>query len=106
MSITSHVLYFANGSATAQLTLWGDGTATLSDLFSRDRRKGHATRLLLEICEYADKFGLSVLLEVANAEDIFALSQPALTKWYQTFGFIVVNQSPVLMQRVPPRRAR
>ena len=91
MAITSHILYFAEGSATARLTLWGDGTATVSDLYSRDRRKGHATRLVAEICDYADQSGLSLLLEVANSEDMFALSQPALIKWYETFGFTVLE---------------
>ena len=106
MAITSHILYFAEGSATARLTLWGDGTATVSDLYSRDRRKGHATRLVAEICDNADQSGLSLLLEVANSEDMFALSQPALIKWYETFGFKIVSKYPVFMQRKPPRRGR
>lgn len=75
-------------SATADLSIWGDGTATVMRVYSRYRRLGHATGLMKEVCTYADDMGLTlVLIAWPFKAERNCLTKERLVPFYQKFGF-------------------
>lgn len=75
-----------------------DGIRELSNLFTTEdkRRKGDATMLMYQVCYEADKKGFVLLLE-AKAKD--GMPQDKLVKFYEGFGFITLQNKPLLMAR-------
>ena len=66
------------------------------------RGEGYATTLMHKVCRDADRAGVVLVLEPKAFGD-GGLSTSYLMSWYeQTFGFLVVQASPVtLMARMP-----
>lgn len=58
------------------------------------RNKGHANKLLDDICEDADKSGIVLML---MPDDQW------LVKWYESHGFQTIQIDPIIMARPPYR---
>jgi len=65
------------------------------------QRQGYATQLVLNACEEADRDGITLVLWPRPYGDDIALSQAMLIRWYERFGFQVIQPDPVLMARPP-----
>lgn len=65
------------------------------------QRQGYATALLQEVCEEADRAGITLVLWPRPYGDDIAMSAPMLQRWYAGFGFRAIQQDPVLMARAP-----
>lgn len=93
---------FMYENASLSLTLWGDGTAALSSLYSQTRRKGHATGLMQMVTEFADANGLKLMLTAAP----YSTDGPnhgQLVAFYERFGFrapVYVDGTPTFMERL------
>ena len=70
----------------------------VSDVFVPEwhRRKGIASRLMQQVCADADAFG-KVLMLMIDGDDW-------LPAWYAQFGFVVIQNNPILMARQPNRK--
>ena len=66
-----------------------------------DQGNGHATELLRQVCDEADKAGLTLVLWPRPYGDDIALSASMLRDWYARFGFRQIQPDPVLMARAP-----
>lgn len=65
------------------------------------QQQGHATALMRDVCSEADRDGITLILWPRPYGDDIALSQAMLIRWYQRFGFRVIQPEPVLMARPP-----
>ena len=67
----------------------------VSDVFVPEwhRRKGIASRLMQQVCDDADTFGNVLMLMPGESE--------WLPAWYERFGFVAIQNNPVLMARQP-----
>lgn len=75
-------------------------TRRINDLCSTNPRKGHATALMCDVCGEADAANFMLILEARPFGN--GMSQEQLEKWYQGFGFWVIEQEgPRLMARMP-----
>lgn len=96
---------FTNKSATALLFIAEDKTAKLTSVYSKSRQNGHATLLMRDVIEFADKNGLTLWLEVQRYgySDSKSLDNSGLETFYSKFGFSRVNDGnkPVMMHRYP-----
>lgn len=82
------VLDFEHESASCKVVFWGDGTASLSDVYAKVRRQGHTTELLNKVMHFVDKRGL-LLKTVAEAHGAEPkMSTPQLIEFYKKFGFV------------------
>jgi len=100
MSEFGTVKKFKLGMASAQLLIWDDGTSRLSNVYSRDRGLGQATRLLEKIAAFADEQKLSIFLTVKRFgyADRKALTNAQLVEFYSKFGFeIVLDGEPIVV---------
>lgn len=80
---------FNHDSASATLTLWeGSRFATLNNLESTDRMKGHATALLDDIVRFADASGLTVYLQSMAYGEEPRIPDLQLVSLYERFGFV------------------
>jgi GNAT superfamily N-acetyltransferase len=64
------------------------------------RHQGHASRLLEQVCEEADKNG-TLLVLTPEQFDNGPIGSKQLQDWYERFGFAVIQDRPVLMCRDP-----
>lgn len=97
-------LKFNHELATARVALWDDGTGFISGVYSRSRGKGHGTRVMQDIIDYADKYNLKLQLDVQRYGDPHGgKDNQELEDWYASFGFKVVPDTgrPVRMERLP-----
>lgn len=99
------VIKFTHLSATCNVTIWNDGTdsASVSDVFSTEKRQGHATKLLEEVIAYADKEQLILKTAAEPYGEEPHIPIENLTEFYLSFGFIVLGDDPefVYMERIP-----
>jgi len=98
---------FTFQSAQVTITHADAKTAKLSSLYSQRRGQGHATTLLEEVVEYADKNGISLWLEVRRYGDPHGgLDNSQLIRLYEKFGFDVLEDERqlVVMGRYPLER--
>jgi GNAT superfamily N-acetyltransferase len=68
---------------------------------AKEQGQGHATELLSEVCDEADRAGLTLVLWPRPYGDDIALSHAMLQQWYESFGFRVIQPEPVFMARAP-----
>jgi len=64
------------------------------------RRNGYASRLMAEVCAEADKDRV-VLVLTPKQFDNGPIGSKQLERWYEKFGFAVIQDKPVLMCRDP-----
>ena len=76
-----------------------DQIRELIDVHSENQRKGHASALLRNLCKEADADWLTLLVQVYAYDD--GMSSEQLRKWYAKFGFVLVQEDPMLMARSP-----
>jgi GNAT superfamily N-acetyltransferase len=76
-----------------------DGALHIENLLVEDidRGKGHGNRGLQTLCDWADKYNVTIKLW-ANQFDDGPLSTPNLVRWYRSFGFKGTQKS---MTRLP-----
>lgn len=69
------------------------GVLEISNVFTEPafRKQGYATELIKQITNAADE-SKTVLALMCKAE---------LTRWYARFGFVTIQQTPILMARMP-----
>lgn len=105
IQIQTGFLKFTHELATARVTLWNDGVAYISGVYSRKRGQGHASQVMKDICEMADTNGLILQLDVSSygPDNQYKLTDEQLQEWYSKFGFGVVPDGglPILMERLP-----
>lgn len=65
-----------------------------------NRRRGHASRLMVDVCAEADKSG-TILVLTPEQFDNGPIGTKQLEHWYERFGFEVIQDKPVLMCRDP-----
>lgn len=97
------VVRFSYRSATAKLTVWDEETATLGNVFSIKRGRGHGNGVMEKVVSYADNRDLTLLLEVQQFHyaDKMSPDNAGLRRWYAKFGFVDCGRG--LMQRKPSR---
>lgn len=103
--MSSRTVNIIADSASAKLRISDEGVATLSNVFSREPRKGHATSLMETVCKMADDESLIIILEARayhyrNGE---GLDNRELALFYQKFGFRVIpgDRRSTWMRRYP-----
>jgi len=85
----SGVLIFRNEFASLRLIIHGEGSAAISDFYSRKRRKGYGSSLLKEVISFADQNNLFLLLEARPYGPGKNNDNTHLVKLYERFGFKV-----------------
>lgn len=68
------------------------------------RRQGHASNLMALLCKEADQDGTILVLTPARYGN-GPLGRLQLQRWYEAFGFKVIQDMPVLMCRDPLAKA-
>lgn len=63
------------------------------------RRQGYATELLADVCREADRSHIVLMLRPEEYGKSQGLKK--LEPWYKRFGFIRIQDNPVLMARKP-----
>lgn len=99
----TQVLKFNYESAKCVLTIWDETKATLIDVCSTDRKKGHATELLKMLTAFADKRGLKLITAAEAYGNEPGLSTDQLVMFYTKFGFVALGDDPeyMYMERQP-----
>ncbi|QAY17070.1 acetyltransferase [Streptomyces phage FrodoSwaggins] len=99
----TEVLELKRDSASLTLTLWGDGSASISDVYSVERRQGHASKLLDQVTWFADRHGMTLKTAAEAYGTGPRMTTSQLVKFYEKFGFVVLGDDPdyVYMERSP-----
>lgn len=95
---------YSLASASCRMVDWGNGRATISNLRSEERRKGHARELLQNICAAADLAGTTLILTAGSYGDDPKMTNAQLVDFYKTLGFkqtIPGSQIYLSMERKP-----
>lgn len=93
------IVHFSYERATCRLTVWNKKQATLSNLYSVKRGRGHAKSVLQLVIDYADANGLTLLLEVRRfGGDHLCPDNSGLKALYSKFGFVDCGQN--MMRRL------
>ena len=71
----------------------------LLDLRSTDQRKGDASALLKQVCAEADAWWITLIVVARKYDD--GMDDSQLLKWYEKFGFTLVQAEPPIMARTP-----
>ena len=66
-----------------------------------EQGNGHASALMQDVCDEADRAGITLVLWPRPYGDDIALSASMLQDWYAGFGFRVIQPEPVMMARSP-----
>jgi len=75
------------------------GTREIISVRAENSRKGHASALMCKVCNEADRQRIVLLLEAKPFDD--GMNEDQLMRWYGRFGFIRIQDEPVLMARQP-----
>ena len=100
---TVTTLTLTHKSASCTVALWGDGTASISNVYSEQKRKGHARELMNKVMAYADKEHLLLKTAAEPYGEEPRIPIEKLTEFYVSFGFTVLGDDPeyVFMEREP-----
>lgn len=75
-------------------------TREILSVQSTNPRKGHATALLWEVCNEADKWWITLIVQPRKFAD--GMDDAKLESWYGRFGFERIQDEPcVLLVRSP-----
>lgn len=96
----ANVIQFAHESASAIVIDWEDGRASLAEVFSAEKRKGHATGLINKVIAYADENRLTLIL-AAQAHGDDRMTNIQLQAFYEKFGFVATTDADefIMMER-------
>jgi N-acetylglutamate synthase-like GNAT family acetyltransferase len=64
------------------------------------RRQGHASKLMEQVCKEADESKTILVLTPAQFDN-GPIGTQQLKWWYERFGFAVIQEKPILMCRDP-----
>lgn len=81
----------------------------LSNLFSIQERKGHATELMKLVCAYADKYANVTILRVNQYGKTTGMNNKQLISFYESFGFKLIRGATpenLIMRRNSDRTKR
>lgn len=71
----------------------GDLSLFINDMYTNSyyQNKGYASKILKEMCEWADKNNMPMSLRASSGGhyNMKGLSQENLIKWYKKFGFVL-----------------
>ena len=100
----SSTVWFQHEGSSVKLTVWDSTRATVSDLFSINRGRGYANVVTQQLVDYADLWGLYVILEVQRFHyaDNQSPDNSGLKRFYAKFGFVDCGRN--MMQREPSRK--
>jgi GNAT superfamily N-acetyltransferase len=90
--MTIETIDFAYRSASLTFTVWDGTHASMSNVYSVERGKGHATKLIGIVTKYADDNGLNIFT-AAQSFGEGGLTTGQLRIFYEKFGFIVQNDT-------------
>lgn len=76
-----------------------EGVREILSVQCSNPKKGHATRLLREVCAEADRSGTVLMLEARAFDD--GMDDAQLKAWYMRSGFVQTQESPIIMARRP-----
>ncbi len=78
-----------------------DGIREVSHVYVpfEQRRQGYATGLMRDLCAEADRLGLVLLVHAKPYAD-WEMDLEGLQRWYERFGFAVIQAEPRLMARM------
>lgn len=76
-----------------------EGTREVVSLASDNPRKGHATFLMHQVCAEADVDGIVLILMPKPFGE--GMTEEQLVKFYERFGFALIQPEPKLMARQP-----
>lgn len=78
----------------------------LLSVSSGNPRKGHATALMYQVCQEADDARMTLLIQVDPFDD--GMTKEQLQKWYDKFGFEVIQTEPALLmaRKIKPNRIK
>lgn len=82
-----------------------DRIREIVSLKSENPRKGHATTLLWSVCHEADQNKTVLILQPKPFGD-GAMDDRKLEGFYNKFGFVRIQDAPVLMARQPKPRPK
>jgi GNAT superfamily N-acetyltransferase len=96
------VIDFKHESASCQIIIWDDGTASLANVYATERRKGHTSVLLDQVMNWIDERGifLKTAAEAHGPEP--KMPQSLLIVFYKKFGFVPlddITENYVYMER-------
>lgn len=75
-------------SASAIVRFLDTGLAVVSNVIALDPERGHGTAVMKLVCDYADKWNITLLLSVqAYGKPAATMNNRLLEDWYQSFGF-------------------
>jgi len=78
-------------SASVRLVMLPNKSATISNLYSRERGKGHAGKLMQMVIDWADVNGLNLQLAVGRYGHPIGPNNDVLTRFYEKFGFTILR---------------
>ena len=98
------VIRTEHGTATVSqswTTWWGEFRVLESlTVHAHARQRGEGSKLLTEVCQYADTFGITLLLNVQPLDGWMTRAQ--LADWYKRHKFEVFDpMHPWWLRRVP-----
>lgn len=93
-------IWFHAENARLKISLLPNREAMLSDLYSREPRKGHATAVMKKAVEFADERGVTLYLQAKRYGYSRGLDNKQLVSFYEKFGFV---KEGILMRRSPSR---
>lgn len=92
-------------SASVKLIHWQEQMVTITNLFAKERRKGHATELMKMVCNIADDKGYIMQLVPGQYGHPIGPGNDVLIKFYESFGFVLPKTKqkgvPMIMIRTP-----
>lgn len=78
--------------------MW-EKTREIVGVQSLNQRKGHATALMWTVCAEADRAWLTLVVQPKSFAN--GMGDDKLIAWYSRFGFVKIQDTPVLMARSP-----
>lgn len=77
-----------HGSASAKIHDWGNGRASLSNVYSRTRRRGDGSKLMRKVVKFADKNELTLTTSAEPYGPHTSIDDAWwLVEFYKKFGF-------------------
>lgn len=96
---------FRHEGASAKLVQLDPYIWAVGNVYSRTRNQGHASAVMRQITDHADKHGLTLTLVVQQYgySDPLAVDNKGLVKFYSKFGFVLepARDWPLTMSRQP-----
>lgn len=78
-----------------------DQTREIVEVMSANPRKGHASALMHQVCGEADRDWMTLILTVRPFDD--GMNREQLERFYLRFGFVRIQDEPLLMARSPEK---